>query len=156
MLSCLDLGSRHLVLEQLPAADAQARQDREREDDDPDPAEPLRELAPDREAAREVLDVPTTLPPVVLKPDIPSKKASIGPVELEVSREDVGERPERRRREPCQGDDEEPLADAEAMVATRGASDGRGDAGRDRRRRGTARPARRSRSRTRSGGERRG
>ena len=54
----LDLRPRHLVLEQLAAADAQPRQHGESEDDDPDPAEPLGELAPHGQAARQLLDVP--------------------------------------------------------------------------------------------------
>ena len=37
----LDLRPGHLVLEQLPAADAQPRQHGEREHDDPDASEPL-------------------------------------------------------------------------------------------------------------------
>ena len=41
-----DLGARELGLHHLPAADAEAREDRDREDDDPHPAEPLGELAP--------------------------------------------------------------------------------------------------------------
>ena len=78
MLERLDLGARHLGLEQLAAADAQPRQDREREDDDPDPAEPLRQLAPEQEPVGSASTSVRMLPPVVLKPDMPSKYASMG------------------------------------------------------------------------------
>ena len=40
----------------------------------------------------------TTVAPVVVKPDIPSKNASIGAVELAVVREEVGERRRTARR----------------------------------------------------------
>ena len=41
-----ELGPGQLRLEELPSADAKAREDREAEHDDAHPAEPLRELAP--------------------------------------------------------------------------------------------------------------
>ena len=53
----LDLRPGQLRLDQLPSADAEARQHREREDDDPHAAEPLRELPPHRERAVEVVEV---------------------------------------------------------------------------------------------------
>jgi hypothetical protein len=48
----LELGARELVLEQLPAAHPQPRQDGEGEDDDPHAAEPLRQLSPDQQRVR--------------------------------------------------------------------------------------------------------
>ena len=70
-------------------------------------------------AVRQLLDPRDALPPVVLKPDIPSKNASTGRSSLRVAGEDVQERAERRRCEPRQRDDEEPFADSEPVVAAR-------------------------------------
>jgi hypothetical protein len=53
----LDLGARELRLEQLAAADPQARQHSQGEDDDPHPPEPLRELPPHRDRVVQPLDV---------------------------------------------------------------------------------------------------
>ena len=134
----LDLGSRHLRLQQLPAADAQPRQDRQREHDDPDPAEPLRQLAPQREPARKRLDV---------RHDRPAGRAETGhalevriqrTVELRIAGEDVRQRSERRCRKPRQRDDEEALTDAEPVLAARG----QGNAGADRASEGAGREER--------------
>ena len=122
----LDLRPRHLVLEQLPAADAQARQDGQREDDDPDPAEPLGELAPDREAAGERLDVRDDAAARGAEAGHPLEEGVDRAVELGIPREDVRERSEGGGGEPCQRDDEEPLADPEAVVAAGGVGDGGG------------------------------
>ena len=61
----------------------------------------------------------TTLAPVVVNPDMPSRYASIGLDELLAAVEEVGEGGERRRHEQRRGDDEEPFADADAAPRVR-------------------------------------
>ena len=145
-----DLGAGQLGLEQLAPADAEARQHRDREDDDPHPAEPLGELAPHRRATCESSSKSvTTLAPVVVKPDIPSKYASIGwpswsPPTKRYGSEakaavtsSVTETTRNPSRMPTRPD-----------VLRRQALDREpASARRARRRRGTARPARRTRAR---------
>ena len=67
-------GPGRLRLEELAAADAQAREHRQREHDDPHASEPLRETAARRASVRLTASMSvSTLAPVVVKPDMPSK-----------------------------------------------------------------------------------
>ena len=120
------------MLEQLPAADSEPRQDREREHDDPDPAEPLGELPPEQEAVRQLLDMRDDAAAGGAEAGHALEEGVDGPVELRVAGEDVGERAERGCSEPGQRDDEEALADAEPVVAASRVGDRDCDAAGDR------------------------
>ncbi len=117
MLKRLDLGAGHLVLEQLPSTDAQPGQDGECEHDDPDAADPLGELAPDRDAVRQLLDAADDASARGAEAGHPLEVRVERPPELWVSGEDVGEGAEPSRRKPGERDDEEAFADAESALA---------------------------------------
>ena len=113
----LDLGPRELRLEQLPSPDAQAREHGEGEHDDPHPAEPLGELAPHREAARQGVDVGEDGRAGRRHPGHGLEVGVERARELVLAREDVRERDEERGREPRDRDDEERLAQADPLAA---------------------------------------
>ena len=147
----LDLRAWRLRLEELAAADAQAREDRQREHDDPHASEPLRELPPEEQRAVDVLDVASaTLAPVVVKPDMPSNSASTGDDELRLVGEEVRQRTRsrpraatsaRRRGSPRAAPTRPPARPSERERLARGRGDERGE-------RRTARASRRRRTRS--------
>ena len=111
-----DLRSGELGLHHLPSTDAEPRQHGDGEDDDPHAAEPLRELAPHRERAREVVEVGDDARAGRRRRGHALEVGVDRVVELLAADEEVRERRERRRHEQHRRDDEEALAHADLVT----------------------------------------